>query len=210
MSTHSPLKIKIIIGSTRQNRVSDKPAYWIHNELQKRHGIEPEVLDLREYPMPFYDEPAPAMMLGGKYSNEVVKRWSEKIKDGDAYIMIAPEYNHGYPAVLKNAIDYLYSEWHNKPVGFISFGGNGGVRSVEQLRQVVLTLKMHPISNAIHIPFDMYLKLANEKAPANPDIFLPLRQGMFGDSVANFLDQLINTARVFKAESEQVIEVNLV
>lgn len=208
--SQSPLKVKIIIGSTRQNRVSDKPAYWIYNELQKRHGVQPEVLDLREYPMPFYDEPVPAMMLNGKYSNEAVRKWSEKIKDGDAFIMVAPEYNHGYPAVLKNAIDYLYSEWHNKPVGFISFGGNGGVRSVEQLRQVVLTLKMHPISNAIHIPFDMYLKLMNEKAPANPDIFLPLRQGMFGDSVANFLDELINTTRVFKSDEEEVMEVNVV
>jgi NAD(P)H-dependent FMN reductase len=113
------IKIKVIIGSTRPNRFSEKPAYWIYEETQKREGATAELLDLRDYPMPFFDQPMPPSMSGGKYTNDVVKVWAEKIKDGDAFIIVTPEYNHGYPAVLKNALDSIFQEWNKKPVGFV-------------------------------------------------------------------------------------------
>lgn len=146
------VKIHVIIGSTRQNRFSEKPAQWIYEELKKREGVEAELVDLRDYPLPFYDEPGGGpTKLGGKYSNETAVRWAEKVGEADGYIIVTPEYNHGYPAVLKNALDYVYYEWNKKPVGFVSYGGVGGARSVEQLKQVTVELEMVPISKAIHI-----------------------------------------------------------
>ena len=107
--------------------------------------------------------------------NGIVKMWAEKIKDGDAFIIVTPEYNHGYPAVLKNALDSISDEWNKKPVGFVSYGNAGGVQSVEQLRQVVIELKMVPIGNAVHISGDVYKAIINEKIPGNPEVFKTLR-----------------------------------
>jgi NAD(P)H-dependent FMN reductase len=150
------IKVKVIIGSTRPNRFSEKPAHWIYEETQKREGVAAELLDLRDYSMPFFDQPISPAMSGGKYANDVVKTWAGKIKDGDAFIIVTPEYNHGYPAVLKNALDSIFQEWNKKPVGFVSYGNAGGARSVEQLRQVVIELQMFPIRNAIHLPAEIY------------------------------------------------------
>lgn len=205
MSSNLPLKIKVIIGSTRQNRFSDKPAYWIFDELGRRDDVEAEILDLRDYPMPFFDDATAPIMLKGNYSNEVVKNWAEKIKDGDAFIIVVPEYNHGYPAVLKNALDHLFSEWNNKPVGFISFGGVGGARCIEQLRQVAIGFKMVPIRDAIHIPMHMYLSIVNKQVPVDPEAFEPLRHGIFGDSIEAFLNELTSTTSALKSGREQFV-----
>ncbi len=185
------IKIKVIIGSTRQNRFSEKPAKWIFEEAKKMDGVEVEMLDLRDYPMPFYDESTSASMLGGKYSNEVVKKWAEKINDGDAFIIVTPEYNHGYPAVLKNAFDVIYPEWNRKPIGFVSYGSAMGARSVEQLRQVAIELQMAPIRNAIHIPVDIFFAAVMGKEPTGPEMFKPIREGMMGDRVQIFFDDLM-------------------
>lgn len=193
MKHDSPIKIKVIIGSTRQNRFSEKPAYWIFGEAKKKEGVDVELLDLRDYPMPFFDEPVSPSMSGGKYSHEVVKKWAAKIKDGDAFIVVTPEYNHGYPAVLKNALDSIFSEWNKKPVGFVGYGNAGGARSVEQLRQVTIELCMVPIRNALHIPLAVYLAVMNEKTPVNPELFKPLRE-----RVEIFLNELILMAQTLK------------
>lgn len=182
----SKLKIKIIIGSTRQGRFSDKPAQWIFDELKKNSEVEAEVLDLRDYQMPFFDEPKSPAMSGGAYSNETVKKWSAKIQDGDGFVMIAPEYNHGYSAVLKNAMDSIYSEWNKKAVAFVAYGGVGGARAVEQLRQVAVELQMTPVRSAIHIMWDVYTAAAAEKVPVNPEVWKPLT-----GRVGGFLDDLI-------------------
>jgi NAD(P)H-dependent FMN reductase len=202
MQGESRIKIKVIIGSTRQNRFSDKPAHWIYTEAKKK-ADEVEILDLRDYPMPFFNEPvSPAM--SGKYSNEIVKKWSEKIMDGDAFIIVTSEYNHGYPAVLKNALDSIFPEWNRKAMGFVSYGNAGGARSVEQLRQVVIELQMVPIRSAIHIPVDVYRAVMNEKVPADPDLFKPLRDPL--DRVEVFLTELISMAKTLKVAREQKSE----
>lgn len=195
------IKIKVIVGSTRRNRFSEKPARWIYEEAKKKDGAKVELLDLRDYPMPFFDEPTSPAMSGGKYSNEVVKKWARKIKDGDAFIVVAPEYNHGYPAVLKNALDSIFPEWNKKPIGFISYGGVGGARSIEQLRQVVIELQMVPIRNAIHIPAEVYMAVVNEKVPVNSELFKPLRTGR-SDRVEAFLNELIFFARMLKTSRD--------
>lgn len=196
------IKIKVIVGSTRQNRFSEKPAQWIFEEIKKLDGIEAELLDLRDYPMPFFDDPMSPSMAGGKYSNETVKKWAEKISDGDGFIIVAPEYNHGYPAVLKNAMDVIYPEWNRKPVGFVSYGSALGARSVEQLRQVAVELQMAPIRHAVHIPVDIFFAGLMEKGPAGPEIFEPIRKGPMGDPVERFFSDLLWWARALKTARE--------
>lgn len=148
----SPLKIKIILGSTRPKRFSEHPGRWILGLAEKMDGIEPEVLDLRDYPLPFYEEsmtPSDAKDVG--HDKEVVRRWAGKIEEGDGFIIVAPEYNHGYPAVLKNALDYVWYPWNRKPVAFVGYGNAGGARSVEQLREVAVELEMVSVRRAVHI-----------------------------------------------------------
>jgi NAD(P)H-dependent FMN reductase len=137
------------------------------------------------------------MWAKGQYANPDVQRWADRISDGDAFIMVSPEYNHGYPAVLKNAIDHLYPEWVNKPVGFVGYGNAGGARSIEQLRQVVVELSMTPIRSAIHIPVAIYLAVMNEPLPPKPELFLPLKEGRI-NQVARFFDELLWSARALK------------
>lgn len=146
------LHIKLIIGSTREGRFSEKIVPWLETELKKIEGISYEVMDLRDYNMPLYDQPiSPAYIQDGAYANEIVRSFAQKINEADAFLIIAPEYNHGYTAVLKNALDSVYAEWNNKAVGFISYGSVNGGRVVEQLRQVAVELQMAPIRNALHM-----------------------------------------------------------
>ncbi len=129
------LKIAIIIGTTRPNRKSEQVAKWVYENASKRRDAEFELVDLRDYDLPFFDEPSPPSFR--TYTKEHTKLWSEKISSFDGYIFVTAEYNHGIPAVLKNAIDFLFYEWHDKPAGFVSYGSAGGARAVEQLRQVM-------------------------------------------------------------------------
>lgn len=145
------LNIKIILGSTRQGRFSDKVGKWVYSIIKDDKNIKTELLDLRDYPMPFFDEKVSPSMATGEYSNKVVQKWAKKIGEGDGFIIVTPEYNHGYPAVLKNALDYVYHEWNKKPVAFVSYGGSaGGTRAVQQLRQVAIELQLIPIRPGVH------------------------------------------------------------
>jgi len=197
------VKLQVIIGSTRQNRFSEKPAHYIFDELKKLEDVEAELVDLRDWPLPFYDEPISPSANKGNYVNELGKKWAAKIGEADGYIMITPEYNHGYSAVLKNAIDWVFHEWKNKPIGFVSYGNMGGARAIEQLRQVVIELQMVPIRNSIHIPGEVYLAIMHEKAPVSPNFFKPLREGMRGDHIAMFFNELISMANTLKAARKQ-------
>ncbi len=148
------MKIQIILGSTRNHRVGEKVAKWLYNQVKNTPDAEIELVDLEDYPLPFYDEPVIPKMIKGDYSNKVAKKWAAKVAEADGYIVVTPEYNHGYPAVLKNALDYVYYEWNNKPIGFVSYGGiSGGLRAVEQLRQVVIELEMVPIRESVSFQF---------------------------------------------------------
>ncbi len=191
------IKIKIILGSTRPNRFSDKPGQWIYEQAKKREDIETEILDLRNYPLPFFNETvSPLMIRDGNYSNEIAKKWAAKIKEADAFIIVTPEYNHGTSAVLKNALDYIYNEWNKKPVGFVSYGGMGGARAVEHLRQVAVELQMVPIRNAIYIlsPWE----LLDEKGNLKTGAFDSMRQ-----NAENLFNELIWWAKTLKAAREE-------
>lgn len=187
----SNIHVKVIIGSTRENRFSDKPAAWILEKLERMEGVDAEILDLRDYPMPYFEEAETPSYKSKPYANPVVARWTEKIAEGDAFVIVAPEYNHGYTAVLKNAIDYVYQEWNNKTVGFVSYGSVMGGRVVEQLREVAVELQMAPVRNAVHMPFEVIVAAGQGKAPS--EIFAPYENHGQG-----LIDQLLWWARALK------------
>lgn len=158
----STLKIKVIVGSTRPNRFGEKPAQWIFDLATKRDDLDVELLDLRDYPLPFFDEPLPPGLAKDNYDNPVVVQWRDKILEADGFIICTPEYNHGYPAVLKNALDYTYFSWARKAVAFVAWGGTGGTRSVEQLRLVAIELDMVPTRWAVHLANPWFIKDVSE------------------------------------------------
>ncbi len=145
--------ISVIVGSTRQGRFSEKPARWILEHVKKRDGVDARLLDLRDYPMPFFDQPvSPATPGRRPYENEVVRRWTAAIAQSDGFIFVTPEYNYGPAEVLKNAIDWVYPEWNRKAAGFVSYGSAVGARSVQQLRETLIELQIAPIRSSVHIP----------------------------------------------------------
>ncbi len=144
------MKIQIIFGSTREGRKGEMIFRWIGDLAKQRKDFETELIDLRDWELPFLNDPKNPS--SGEYSYDYTKKWSAKVAEADGYIIVTPEYNFGYPAVLKNALDLLYKEWNGKPVAFVSYGASaGGSRAVEQLKQVALGLKMLPIYEAVHI-----------------------------------------------------------
>jgi len=152
------LNIKVIAGSTREGRFSDKAALWIADEIRKQESVEVEVLDLRDYDMPFFSEAVSPAFKEEPFKNEAVARFTKKIEEGDAFVIVTPEYNHGTSGVLKNALDWVYQEWNNKPVAFMSYGGVGGARVIEQLRLNAIALQMAPINASVSIPGEHYFK----------------------------------------------------
>ncbi|GAA0700484.1 hypothetical protein GCM10010193_64060 [Kitasatospora atroaurantiaca] len=141
------LKIGIILGSTRPNRNGAQVAKWVLDTASRRVDAEFELIDLRDHPLPHLDEPLPPSL--GRYQNEHTRQWADKIASLDGFVIVTPEYNHGIPGVLKNALDFLYAEWNNKAVGFVSYGGVGGVRAVEQLRLVAGELQMPDVRQQV-------------------------------------------------------------
>ena len=147
------LNIQIILGSTRKGRRGENVARWVVERANSAGEFQVELIDLAEYPLPFYEETMSPAGHHGNYAREEPRRFVEKIAQADGYIIVTPEYNHSFSAVLKNALDHGYYEWNNKPVAFVSYAGVtvGGARAVEQLRLVVIELQMAPIREAIHI-----------------------------------------------------------
>jgi NAD(P)H-dependent FMN reductase len=151
--TDTPLKVYVILGSTREGRTSEKIGAAIAHLVAGRTDVETECIDLRDYPLPFlHDAQPPATRT--VIVDPAVQQWSEKIARADAFIMVVPEYNAGYPGVFKNALDSLYKEWSHKPVGFIIYSGSesGGASVLAQLKQVVHALKMVPVQSEVMIP----------------------------------------------------------
>jgi NAD(P)H-dependent FMN reductase len=150
------MKIQIIIGSTRPGRVGPQIAQWVLATMPKEEQISYEIVDIADYHLPLFDEPKHPST--GEYSKEHTKVWSKKINEADAYIFVTPEYNAGYPASLKNAIDFLYHEWTAKPALIVSYGIRGGQGASAQLKQVLERLKMKPteLSPAFSVSADMH------------------------------------------------------
>lgn len=148
------INIHVILGSTRQGRLSDKIAQAFIDDLKHRTDIRLEAIDLRTFNIPFLND-AIAPSNRKTITDPLIAAWSEKISKADAYVIIVPEYNAGYPGELKNAFDILYKEWNNKPVAFVGYSGgpSGGASAISQLRTVAQGLKMVPVFDDIKIPY---------------------------------------------------------
>ncbi len=145
------ITLKILSGSSRPGRFNDQPVVFVAEVAKILPNVAVEVVDLATLNLPFLDEATPPMMHG--YTHEHTKAWSAAVAAADAFIMVTPEYNHSYSPVLKNAIDYLFTEWNYKPVGFVSYGSlAGGARAVEHLRGVAGELKMYDIREQVLLP----------------------------------------------------------
>ncbi len=145
-------KLLTIIASTRPGRVGVPVANWFHERALAHGGFEAELADLYELDLPLLDEPNHPRLR--QYTQAHTHAWSATVDSADAVVMVTAEYNYGYPAALKNAIDYLHHEWRYKPVGFVSYGGvAAGTRAVQQLKQVVGALQLFPVATAVNIPF---------------------------------------------------------
>jgi NAD(P)H-dependent FMN reductase len=162
--------IGIIVGSNRPNRVSPSIAEWLSNAM-KHDGLNLSIIDLAEINLPFLDEPD--IPAHGNYQNEHTKAWSELIQSYDGFVLLFPQYNWGYPAVLKNALDYLYAEWAGKPVSIMPFGNHGGFQAMLAMRLVTKGLRM--IDMATNIQIDIKEKMFDEQGQFK-DIDLTLEQ----------------------------------
>ena len=175
-------KIAIIPGSTRATRFADKPVAWLMQAASGRSDMDVEVVDLRDFPMPFFDEVASNAYA--PTSNEVAVRWQKKIAEFDGYIFVTAEYNHAPPAVLKNALDYAYPEWNRKPVAFMGYGSVGAARAIEQLALICVELQMAPLRSAVHIQGGDFMAVWQGGKPIEELTYLPpLAERMFDDLV---------------------------
>lgn len=185
-------KILVITGSTRPTRKSEQAAKWfIDTAASRKDDFEFELIDLATLNLPMFDEPLPPMF--GQYKNDHTKKWAEIVGAADGFVVIAPEYNHGYPAVLKNAIDFLYAEWNRKPVGFVSYGVMNGVRSVEQLKQVFIQLDTVPINT--QVSFNVLSAFNEDGSPKATDYDV--------ESAGKLLDELKWWGETLKAGREK-------
>ena len=142
-------RIGIVIATTREGRFGDKPAAWIHRIAKARSDMDFEIVDLRDYPLPFFNEPmSPAW---GAPKNEIAQRWAKKVAELDGFVFVTAEYNRSVPASLKNALDYAYKEFNRKPAAYVGYGGVGAARSIEHLRLINIELQMAPTRSGVHI-----------------------------------------------------------
>ena len=145
-------RLQVLLASTRPGRVGLPVFNWFLEHAERHGAFELDPVDLAELGLPFMDEPNHPRLR--RYEHQHTKDWSARVDAADAFVFVTPEYNHGFNAPLKNAIDFLHAEWAYKPVGFVSYGGvAAGTRALQMLKPVVGALKMTPVVEAVNIPF---------------------------------------------------------
>jgi NAD(P)H-dependent FMN reductase len=188
--------LAIVIGSTRPGRVGPKFAVWLRSRAIDHGGFDVELVDLAAIKLPFLDEPGYPRLH--QYVHEHTINWGRIVERCDAFVFVTPEYNFGYSAVLKNAIDYLSQEWADKPVGFLSYGGvAAGTRAVQQLKQVVTALKMIPIAESVNIPF--FSQFIDDSGTVRPN-------DLMTRSADAMLDELARVTALVRPEAHVVSE----
>jgi NAD(P)H-dependent FMN reductase len=172
--------LQIIIASTRPGRIGPKVAEWIESAAREHAGFEEiDLVDLAEVNLPMMDEPHHPRLR--QYVHQHTKDWSARVDSADAFVFVMPEYNYGFNAPLKNAIDYLLHEWAYKPVGLVSYGGvSGGTRAAQMIKEVVTTVKMMPLLEAVSIPFVHQMINAKDQLEPN-DIMVAAAKAMFDE-----------------------------
>ena len=187
-------RIGVIVSSTRSRRFADIPAQWLWQIVSKRDDAEFELIDLRDYPMPFFEEKLSPMH--GPPENEAALRWGAKIANLDGYIFITAEYNHGVTAVLKNALDYAYMEYNRKPAAFVGYGGAGGARAIEQLRLVLAELQVASLKHTVHIGAGEKIGIARQGKSMADYPYL-------ADSTAPMLNEIVWWSDALKAARDK-------
>ena len=183
-------KIGIILSSTRETRFADRPAKWVQDIANVRGDADYEIVDLREYPLPFFDAAGSPRFV--PLTDEAQLRFARKIGEFDGYIFVTAEYNHTVPGVLSNALTYIFNETDRKPAAFVGYGAVGGSRAVEHLRALVVELSMVPTRFAVHINMEPLLgMLRGGKDFADYDYLAP--------TVTAMLDELAWYTRTLKA-----------
>lgn len=177
------LKIAVVISSTRETRFADKPAQWIFDLAKQRDDLEVELVDLRDFDLPFFNEPASDAWMPSSDENAV--RWQNKVGEFDGYIFVTAEYNHSITGALKNALDQAYKGWVRKPAAYVGYGGVGAARAVEQLRLINVELQMVPVRAAVHIGGGEFMKVsplgANGPMSDIEEVIAPSASGMLDE-----------------------------
>ena len=187
-------KIGIIISSTRASRVGEQAARFVESVASKRTDLSFEIVDLRDYPMPFFDEVASNAYVPS--TNEVAQRWQKKVASFDGYIFVTAEYNNSITGVLKNALDYAYPEWNRKAAAYFSYGSAGGARAVQHLRDICVELQMAPVRHSVLIQGNDFFPIMNGQKQVKELTYLePL--------VVQMLDQLAWWAVALKKAREE-------
>lgn len=183
-------KIGIILSTTRETRFADRPAKWILDIARERGDADYEIVDLRDYPLPFFDAVGSPRFV--PLTDEAQLRFARRIGEFDGYIFVTAEYNHTVPGVLSNALTYIFNETERKPAAFVGYGAVGASRAVEHLRMLVVELSMVPTRFAVHINMEPLLGMLREgKDFADYDYLAP--------TVTTMLDELTWYTRTLKA-----------
>jgi NAD(P)H-dependent FMN reductase len=186
-------KIAIILSTTRAARFGHKAGQWIRDIAKQRDDMHVDVIDLRDHPLPFFDEMATNAWVPTQ--NQEGVRWQHKVAPYDGYIFVSAEYNHGVPAVLKNALDYAYPEWNRKPAAFFGYGAVGAARAIEQLRLICIELQMAPTRSAVHLAGGDFMAALREGKPISEITYLKPTADVM-------LDELVWWTNALKAARE--------
>jgi NAD(P)H-dependent FMN reductase len=194
----SKLKIGVIISSTRPTRFGDVPAQWILEKANERPEIDAEIVDLRDFDLPLFDEVASNAWVPSQNANAV--RWQNKISEFDGFIFVVAEYNRAITGALKNALDQAYVNWNKKAFGAVGYGTVGAARAVENLRTIGIELQMASTRSAVHIAgADFYAvhPMGQQNKPMSEI------EGSIGNSAKDMLDQLVWWGTAAKAARDQ-------
>jgi NAD(P)H-dependent FMN reductase len=187
------MRLMVILGSSRRARRGEVVAKWALAAAQADSRLEIDYVDLQVLNLPYFDEPeSPFTMYdqGIEYTHPEGKAWAERVGQAQAYLIVTPEYNHGYPGVLKNALDWVGREWGDKPVAFVSYGNiTGGARAVEGLRQVAVELGLFQVANAIYFPNISRGAFTPDGQPAHASA---------NDNLKKMFDELVRLQAIFQ------------
>ena len=185
----SDLKIAVIVASTRPGRVGDQLGNWVLDQATSRDDATYDLVDLNDFPLSKLDESIPAAM--GAYEHDHTKDWAALVAQYDGYVFVTPEYNKSIPGALKNAIDFVYSEWNNKAAGIVSYGGVvSGSRAAEHLRLILAELQIASVRQ--QVMFSTGADFENYSALKTPSTFHVAALG-------TMLDQLVSWSGALKA-----------
>ncbi|MBU2147009.1 MAG: NAD(P)H-dependent oxidoreductase [Alphaproteobacteria bacterium] len=197
----SKLRIAIIIGSTRDARFGPKPAQWIFDLAQTRAELDVELVDLKEFDLPFFNEKSSNLWAPSEDPKAIA--WQKKIGEFDGYIVVTAEYNRSITGALKNAFDQAYNEWNRKPIGFVGYGTVGAARAIEHARTIATELQMVNLRTAVHIGGSEFYKVVpaagNQPIPTIEEAILPSANAM--------LDELVWWGEATKAKRDQAGKV---